>query len=105
MLKGTTQILGIIGDPVTYSLSPAMHNAAFAKLGVDCAYLPFRTAEVNLAQAVQGLGAIANVRGFNVTIPHKEAVLPLLHGVTEIARAVGAMNTKDSRGCIRLENT
>jgi len=98
MLKGTTQILGIIGDPVTYSLSPTMHNAAFAELGVDYAYLPFRTAEVNLVQAVQGLGAIANVRGFNVTIPHKEAILPLLHGVTDIARAVGAVNTVKREG-------
>jgi shikimate dehydrogenase len=98
MLRGTTQILGIIGDPVTYSLSPVMHNAAFAELGVDYAYLPFRIAEVDLVQAVQGLGAIANVWGFNVTIPHKEAILPLLAEVTDIARAVGAVNTVKRRG-------
>jgi len=98
MLKGTTQILGIIGDPVTYSLSPVMHNAAFAELGVDYAYLPFRIAEADLVQAVQGLGAIANVWGFNVTIPHKEAILPLLAEVTDIARAVGAVNTVKRRG-------
>ncbi len=98
MLKGTTQILGIIGDPVTYSLSPVMHNAAFAELGVDYAYLPFRIAEVDLVQAVQGLGAIANVWGFNVTIPHKETILPLLAEVTDIARAVGAVNTVKRQG-------
>jgi shikimate dehydrogenase len=93
MVKGTTQILGIIGDPVAHSLSPLMHNAAFAEMGVDYAYLPFPVAPENLQTAVQGLRVIANVQGFNVTIPHKEEIVPCLGQVTDIARAVGAVNT------------
>ncbi len=93
MVRGSTQILGIIGDPVTYSLSPVMHNAAFAVMGVDYVYLPFPVTAMNLQTAVQGLQAIASVRGFNVTIPHKEEIVPLLAEVTDVARAVGAVNT------------
>jgi len=90
---GTTKILGIIGNPVSHSLSPRMHNAAIAYLKLDYVYVPFSVEITELATAVKGLGAIASVVGFNLTIPHKQEIIPLLDQVTEVARAVGAVNT------------
>jgi len=92
MIKGTTKLLGVIGHPVEHSLSPAMHNAAIAHLGVDFVYLPFPVKPGDLKAAVAGFAAIG-VRGFNITIPHKQAILPLLSSVSPIARAIGAVNT------------
>lgn len=92
MITGTTRLLGVIGYPIKHSLSPVMHNAAIAQLGVDYAYMPFSVAPEELKTAIDGLDAIG-VEGFNVTIPHKQAVIPLLVEVSAIARAVGAVNT------------
>lgn len=91
-INGTTQLLGLIGHPVSHSLSPAMHNAAIATLGVNAVYLPFPVAPADVEMAIAGLAAIG-VRGFNVTIPHKQAVVPFLSTLSETARAVGAVNT------------
>ncbi|MFS8911344.1 shikimate dehydrogenase [Synechococcus sp. H60.3] len=91
-ISGSTQLLGLIGDPVVHSLSPAMHNAALAAMGEDYCYVPFPVAAERLAVAVAGLAAIG-VRGFNVTIPHKQAILPLLSQVEARAAKVGAVNT------------
>lgn len=90
---GTTKILGIIGNPVSHSLSPVMHNAAIASMGLDYVYVPFSVNITDLATAVNGLGAIATVVGFNLTIPHKQEIMPLLDQITDVARAVGAVNT------------
>ncbi|MEG4218469.1 shikimate dehydrogenase [Microcoleus sp. Pol14C6] len=92
MIKGTTKLLGVIGHPVEHSLSPAMHNAAISHLGVDFVYLPFPVKPGNLKAALAGFVAIG-VRGFSITIPHKQAILPLLSEVSPIARSVGAVNT------------
>lgn len=92
MIKGTTKILGVIGDPIEHSLSPIMHNAAISHLGVDYIYLPLRIKPADLATALAGFTAIG-VQGFNVTIPHKQAILPLLTEITPLAQAVGAVNT------------
>ena len=92
MITGKTKLLGVIGHPVEHSLSPKMHNAAIAQLGLDYIYLPFPIKPEDLEVAVAGLAAIGVV-GFNVTIPHKQAILPLLAHVEPIARAVGAVNT------------
>ena len=92
MIKGTTKLLGVIGHPVEHSLSPAMHNAAIAHLGVDFVYLPFPVKPGDLKAALAGFAAIG-VRGFSITIPHKQAILPLLSEVSPIARAIGAVNT------------
>ncbi|MGE5508005.1 MAG: shikimate dehydrogenase [Chitinophagales bacterium] len=89
---GNTQLVGVIGCPITHSLSPPMHNAAFATASLDWRYLAWEVREANLAEAVRGLIALG-VRGFNVTVPHKVAVLPLLDAVTEEARRIGAVNT------------
>jgi shikimate dehydrogenase len=92
MIQGTTKLLGVIGDPVEHSLSPVMHNAAIAELGVDYVYVPFPIKPANLETAVAGMAAMGVV-GFNITIPHKQAILPLLSEVSPIAQAVGAVNT------------
>ncbi|HAO11322.1 MAG TPA: shikimate dehydrogenase [Planktothrix sp. UBA8407] len=92
MIKGTTKLLGVIGDPIEHSLSPVMHNAAIAYLGVDYVYLPFAVSPSDLKVAMEGFAAIG-IQGFNLTIPHKQAVLPFLSEVTTLAQSVGAVNT------------
>jgi shikimate dehydrogenase len=82
----------LLGWPARYSLSPAIHNAAFAEHGLDLAYLVAPTRESDLEAAVRGLTAIGAV-GANVTVPHKEAAVPLCDHLTEEARLVGAVNT------------
>jgi shikimate dehydrogenase len=91
-VTANTRICGIIGDPVEHSLSPAMHNAAFNKLGLDYIYLPFHVTAKNLAGAVTGLKSL-NFRGMNVTIPHKISVIPLLDELEPLAGKIGAVNT------------
>ncbi len=92
MITGQTTVLGLIGDPVAHSLSPTMQNAALAAMGVDAVYLPFPVQGAALPHALAGLEAIG-VQGFNVTIPHKQAVLPLLKQISPQARVIGAVNT------------
>ncbi len=92
MIKGTTKLLGVIGDPIAHSLSPAMHNAAISHLGLDFVYLAFPVKPEDLKAALLGFRAIG-LRGFSITIPHKQAILPLLSEVSPIARAIGAVNT------------
>ena len=91
-ITGTTQLLGVIGDPVAHSLSPVMHNAALAELGADYVYVAFPVAAGGLEAAIAGFAA-TGVQGFSITIPHKQAILPLLATVTAEAQAVGAVNT------------
>ncbi len=92
VITGTTQLLGVIGDPVQHSLSPVMHNAAIAQLGLDLVYVPLSVRAADLATALAGFTAIG-LRGFNVTIPHKQTILPLLSEVSTVAQAIGAVNT------------
>ncbi|MBF2027581.1 MAG: shikimate dehydrogenase [Oscillatoriales cyanobacterium C42_A2020_001] len=92
MITGTTKLLGVIGHPIEHSLSPTMHNAAIAQLGVDYVYLPFPVKPEDLSQALVGFGAIG-VQGFNVTIPHKQSIMRLLSDISPLAQAVGAVNT------------
>lgn len=92
MITGKTKLLGVIGDPIEHSLSPVMHNAAIAKLQLNYVYLPFPIKPENLPTAISGFTAIG-LTGFNVTIPHKEAIIPLLTEVSPIAKEIGAVNT------------
>ncbi len=92
IINGTTQLLGVMGYPVEHSLSPQMQNAAIANLGENYIYVPLPVAPKDLATALDGLAAI-NVQGFSVTIPHKQAIIPLLSEVSIIAQSVGAVNT------------
>jgi len=82
----------LIGYPLGHSVSPAMHNAAFKKLGLDFEYVPFEVEAEDLPEALTGFRAL-HVAGFNVTIPHKETIVPLLDDVTKLARIIGAVNT------------
>ncbi len=92
MIGGKTKLLALIGDPVGHSLSPAMHNAAFAADGLDFVYVALRVASEDLPAAVRGAAALG-LRGFNVTMPHKRAMVPLVDELDEGARISGAVNT------------
>jgi shikimate dehydrogenase len=98
-ITGTTKLLGVIGHPIAHTLSPTMHNAAIDALGLDYRYVAFDvapaeldTAPAELDTALAGLAAIGVV-GCSVTIPHKQAIMPLLTEITPLAQAVGAVNT------------
>lgn len=90
-------LLGIIGWPVEHSRSPAMHRAAIAALGLDASYLRFAVPPARLAAAIEGMRALG-IDGLNVTIPHKQAVIPLLDEISVEARAIGAVNTIARQG-------
>ena len=92
VITGTTKILAVIGNPISHSLSPIIHNAAIDHLGLDYRYLAFPVAPDQLATALGGFAAIGLV-GCSVTIPHKQAIMPLLTEITPLAQAVGAVNT------------
>ncbi len=86
-----TQFCGVIGNPVEHSLSPAIHNAAFQKLGLNFVYLAWRVEAIG--DAIKGLRALGNFRGASVTIPHKVAAMPFLDDVEPTSRHIGAINT------------
>ena len=90
-INGKTKLCGLMGDPVEHSVSPAMHNAAFRALGLDYVYLPFRVRREDLAAAIAGVRAF-NVRGLNITIPHKVEVMGLLDKIDRAAGQIGAVN-------------
>lgn len=90
-INALTQFCGVIGNPVEHSLSPAIHNAAFQKLGLNFVYLAFRVDAIG--DAIKGLRALGNFRGASVTIPHKVAAVPFLDAVETTARHIGAINT------------
>ena len=92
MLTGHTRIVGIIGDPIEHSRSPQMHNAAFAKADLDYVYIPFHVRPADLADAITGFKAV-NIVGINVTLPHKQAVIPYLTSISREAELIGAVNT------------
>ncbi len=91
-IQGTTRIVGLFGFPVRHTFSPPMHNAAFAAMGLDYVYLPFEVRPEDLSAAVKSLIPLG-IAGVNVTIPHKEAVIPLLDEVSETADRIGSVNT------------
>ena len=92
LITGTTKLLGVIGDPIEHSLSPVMHNAAITHMGVDYVYLALPVKPADLEVAIAGFKAI-NLVGFSITIPHKQAIIPLLSEVSPVAKVVGAVNT------------
>jgi shikimate dehydrogenase len=84
--------VGVIGDPVQHSLSPHMHNAALEALGIDAVYELWHTPLAGLPDRIVGLRAGDDI-GANVTVPHKQAIMPLIDGVSDTARQIGAVNT------------
>ena len=91
-IQGTTRLVGVMGWPVNHSRSPQMHNAAFAALALDWAYVPFPVPPERLADAVRGLVALG-FAGCNATVPHKPALVPLMDALTPIAAAIDSVNT------------
>ena len=106
MISGKTQLIGLIGWPVSHSFSPAMHNAALAQLGLDWVYVPLPVRPDEVKTAVLALPTL-NFRGVNVTVPYKQAVMPFLDEIEVGAQAIGAVNTivvnKDERRGARSE--
>jgi shikimate dehydrogenase len=92
VIGGTTRLVGLLGSPVSGSLSPRMQNAAFAARALDLAYVPLEVSPERLEEAVRGLVALGFV-GANVTVPHKRAVLELCDEVEERAARAGSVNT------------
>lgn len=92
MIRATTRVAGVIGDPVRHSLSPLLHNAAFQALELDWVYLAFPVGGGSGAAAVTAMRTFG-VDGLNVTMPHKADVLPALDGLSATARTLGAVNT------------
>ncbi len=92
MIDSKTTLVGLIGWPVEHSLSPVMHNAAFDALGLNWRYVPLPVRPGQIEAAVHGLAALG-FRGANVTVPHKQAVMPLLNAVGANAKGLGAVNT------------
>ncbi len=91
IISGKVKICGIIGDPIEHTMSPAMHNAAFDKLGLDYVFVPFLVKKEGLRQAIDGVRGL-NIRGLGVTIPHKVAVMQYLDQVDDLAQKIGAVN-------------
>ena len=91
-ISGKTRFGGLLGSPVAHSLSPAMHNASFQKLGIDCVYLAFDVTQERLEQTVRVLREL-NVFGFNLTMPCKKTIIGMLDGLSTAARLIGAVNT------------
>jgi len=96
MPSASTMVLGVIGCPVAHSLSPAMHGAAIGALELDAVYLAFHVEPANLREAVSGMRALG-MRGLNATIPHKDALLPLMDELDDSAVSAGCVNTITNR--------
>jgi shikimate dehydrogenase len=95
-INAHTKLCAVIGNPVEHSLSPAIHNAAFQKLGLNFVYLAFRVEAIG--DAIKGLRALGAFRGASVTIPHKVAAIPFLDEIEPTARQIGAINTIVAEG-------
>jgi shikimate dehydrogenase len=105
MTDSRTRLLGLLGDPVEHSLSPRLHSFLIARAGLNYCYLAFRVSEGSLGEALSGMRALG-IRGFNVTIPHKEAVIPFLDELSPAAEAIGAVNViVNEDGRLRGDNT
>lgn len=91
-ISGNTEVIAIFGHPVSHSLSPALHNAAFRQMGLDFCYIALDVHPSELRAAVEGVRAM-NFAGLNVTVPHKEAIMPMLDKVDPEASFIGAVNT------------
>lgn len=92
MISGKTRVCGVIGDPIEHTMSPVMHNAAFKELGLDYLYVSFRVRKEELGEVMESVRAL-NMRGLNVTLPHKVAIIPFLDKLDPLAKKIGAVNT------------
>lgn len=90
-ISPSTRLCAVIGNPVAHSMSPAIHNRAFAELGLDYVYVACQVE--NVGAAVTGMRALGNFRGLSVTIPHKVSIIRYLDEVAEVDRGIGSVNT------------
>jgi shikimate dehydrogenase len=97
MISGKTGVFAIFGYPVEHTFSPGMHNAAFRQIRLNACYVPFAVHPDRLRDAVRSIVPLG-LRGLNITVPHKETVIPFLDELTEDARLIGAVNTIEVRG-------
>jgi shikimate dehydrogenase len=91
-ISGKTALYGVIGDPIEHTLSPALQNAAFQTLNLNCVFLAFPVAPSQVEAAMHGVRSLG-IRGLNVTMPHKKAVIPFLDEVDETAQFLESVNT------------
>lgn len=91
-INGGTKVFCIFGDPVQYSMSPVMHNAAFEHENLDCVYVGFNVKKENLKEAVYGIRGLG-ISGISITMPHKQDIMQYLDGLSDDARLIGAVNT------------
>lgn len=99
------ELYAVIGDPIAHSMSPAMHNDLFEVYGIDAHYHALHVQRNELAHAIKGLKAIG-ISGFNVTVPHKVSIMPLLDEIDPLAKSIGAVNTvKNENGRLVGYNT
>ncbi|MCW4018744.1 MAG: shikimate dehydrogenase [Candidatus Bathyarchaeota archaeon] len=91
-ITGKTAVYGVIGDPIEHSLSPTLQNAAFQALNVDCVFLAFHVLPSGVEDVLRGMRGLG-IRGLNVTMPHKNAVIAHLDEVDETAQFLGSVNT------------
>ncbi len=104
-VKATTNIYGIFGHPVKHSLSPNMHNSAFNELGLDSVYVAFDIEPDNIGEATNAI-KVMGLKGINITIPHKQTIIPYLDEVSPDAKLTGAVNTvKNEYGKLSGFNT
>ncbi len=104
-VSGKTKIAGIFGYPIEHTLSPLMHNSAFDALELDICYVAFRVLPDDLQNAVLAIRSL-NLLGVNITVPHKEKVIPLLDRIDKEADFIGAVNTiTNSDGALTGYNT
>ncbi|HAO99307.1 MAG TPA: shikimate dehydrogenase [Fibrobacteres bacterium] len=92
LIRGTTRLLGVLGNPVAHSYSPAMHNAAIERLGLDLIYVPMKVETRGLKSCLNAVREL-DFLGVNVTVPHKQNVMPYLDEISEVSRMMGAVNT------------
>jgi len=104
-IRATTKIYGIFGHPVGHSLSPVMHNSAFSALGLDCVYVAFDVSPEEIGKAADAVRTLG-ISGINITIPHKEIIIPHLDEIAPEAELTGAVNTlKNDGGKLSGHNT
>ncbi len=104
-ITANTKILCVIGHPIEHSMSPIMHNAAIQDLGLDYLYIAFDVPPNKLKEALKGLKTL-NIKGINITLPHKENAINFIDKVDEIAQKIGAINTiKNEGGFLMGRNT
>lgn len=105
MISAQTQLCAIIGDPVKHSFSPRMHNAAYEAANLNFVYLAFAVKPETLKNAIASMRDL-NIRGFSVTIPHKQKVIPFLDEIDPVAAKIGAVNTiVNNEGKLKGYNT